>query len=293
MSWQQCLISGTARKTSVDKEMAKSLLNLQDSNIKSQDMLELNEITASSKFSLSYDAIRELLEAISILKGYKIYNHECYTYFIKEILKDDEVSYNFDEFRKKRNSVKYYGEKIDPDQAMLIINNIKKDIAKLKAHLYPNLRKIIIISAVAENKVIGNNNTIPWHIPEDFKLFKKYTEGNVIIYGRKTFESLGSKTLPKRHNIVVTRQKMEGIECYPTLKEAIEAGKNYGKDIFLCGGARIYEEGLEFANKLYLSHVKGTYEGDTKFPEFSEKEWTVSREEEFEKFTFKEYERTR
>ncbi len=155
------------------------------------------------------------------------------------------------------------------------------------------MTNIIIISAVAENKVIGNNNTIPWHIPEDFKLFKKYTEGNVIIYGRKTFESLGSKTLPKRYNIVVTRQKIDGVECYPALKEAIEAGKKYGKEIFLCGGSRIYEEGLKLANKLYLSHVKGKYEGDAKFPEFSEKEWQVCREEEFEKFTFREYEKVK
>lgn len=147
---------------------------------------------------------------------------------------------------------------------------------------------MIIISAVAKNNVIGRNNSIPWHIPEDFKLFKDFTSGNTVIYGRKTFESLGSKPLPNRHNIVVTKTKIEGMECYPSLKEAVEAGKKYGKDIFFCGGSRIYKEAMEFADMLYISHVHAEYQGDTYFPEITP-DWQVVESKEFKDFTFKKY----
>lgn len=153
---------------------------------------------------------------------------------------------------------------------------------------------IIIISAVADNWVIGRKNGIPWHIPEDFKLFKSYTSGNVIIYGRKTFESLGFKPLLNRHNIVVssTMGKTPGFDVCKSLPDALQRAKEYGKDIYICGGAQIYTEGMKYADKLYISHVKGEFEGDTHFPEISSG-WTVTREEKHDKFTFKEYEKLR
>ena len=86
----------------------------------------MNEVNAASKFSLAYDSLREVLEALSLKNGFKVYNHECYTYFIKEILKENYKGDEFDEIRKARNKVNYYGQEITIDESKLLISRIKE-----------------------------------------------------------------------------------------------------------------------------------------------------------------------
>lgn len=153
---------------------------------------------------------------------------------------------------------------------------------------------ISIISAVSENNVIGNKGKIPWHIKEDFKIFKELTLNNVIIMGRKTWVSLPKRPLPNRINIVVGQKEItDNVEYFKSLNEAIEhSKKNYPeKEVFLIGGHGIYREGLEIANTMYLSHVFAEFKGDTFFPEYDKDKWKVVEEKEYEPFIFKKYER--
>jgi dihydrofolate reductase len=123
------------------------------------------------------------------------------------------------------------------------------------------------IAAMSENRVIGQGNRIPWHLPEDFKWFKKMTTGQVVVMGRKTFESIG-RPLPNRETIVLSRGKFE----HPGVRTISDLGQinlaNESRETFICGGAQIYEQTLARCSDLYLTVVKRTVEGDAFFPSF-------------------------
>lgn len=123
---------------------------------------------------------------------------------------------------------------------------------------------IKIIAACSSNGIIGVNNCIPFHYPEDLKHFKTSTLNSTIIMGRKTYESIGSKPLPNRKNIVISKNKIENIETYSNLKDAL----NDKEDIWLIGGASIYQEGMEMAQEIILTitpdHIYDA--GAIKFP---------------------------
>jgi len=125
------------------------------------------------------------------------------------------------------------------------------------------------IVAMAENRVIGNAGTIPWHLPEDFKFFKATTMGHAILMGRKTFESIG-KPLPGRENIVLSRTMPEtaGVTIIRSLDELKEPAD--GRDLFVIGGEEVYRLLLPRVQELYVTKVPQVIEGDTSFPEF---EW--------------------
>lgn len=128
------------------------------------------------------------------------------------------------------------------------------------------------IAAMSLNRVIGAANKIPWHLPEDFKWFKKQTTGQVIIMGRKTFESIG-KPLPHRTTIVVSRsrQSIPGVQTVTDLAQIDpHAPEWHGRDLFICGGAQIYRQALPLCSDLYLTLVHRTVEGDTLFPPFED-----------------------
>lgn len=150
---------------------------------------------------------------------------------------------------------------------------------------------IALIAAHSANRVIGNKGKIPWHLPEDFKLFKKYTLGNTVIMGRKTWESLPEKVrpLPERENIIVstTLKHIEGAQVFDSLEKALEYAKTLNKDIFIMGGASLYEKAINFVDKMYLSEVYMECEGDTFFPEFDKTQWEVEYEKEYEPFMFR------
>src|SRR3989344_6029604 len=122
---------------------------------------------------------------------------------------------------------------------------------------------INIISAMTkEKRVIGKNNQLPWNIPEELAYFRKTTLGTTVIMGRKTYDSVG-RPMPKRHNIVITRQKglvISGVDVCNTLSEALELAKKDGNEIFVIGGAEIYAMALPYTNKMYLSFIKKEYE---------------------------------
>ena len=157
---------------------------------------------------------------------------------------------------------------------------------------------VSIIVAVAENGTIGDKNTLLWHIREDMIHFRTITSGHPVIMGRKTFESIG-RPLPKRTNVIVTRgnNEFEGCKVAHSIEEAI-AMFPAEEEVFIIGGAQIYEQALPLADKLYLTIVHRPYDGDTSFPALDMSEWSeLSRQdfehgEEFEyPFSFIDYER--
>ncbi|MDY1047619.1 MULTISPECIES: dihydrofolate reductase [Pseudomonas] len=137
-----------------------------------------------------------------------------------------------------------------------------------------------LIAALAENRVIGIDNSMPWHLPGDFKYFKATTLGKPIIMGRKTWDSLG-RPLPGRLNLVVSRQPdldLPGAEVFASLDAAIERAEAWAHEqgadeVMLIGGAQLYELGLAQADCLYLTRVALQPEGDAWFPEFDETQW--------------------
>jgi len=130
---------------------------------------------------------------------------------------------------------------------------------------------ISIIVSMAKNRVIGNNNAIPWHIPEDFVWFRKKTMGHSIIMGRKTYESI-RRPLPGRKSIILTRNNLfhaSGAAIFHTLEEALAHVEKSGEtEAFIIGGESLYTETLPLADRLYCTVIDKKYQGDTYFPSF-------------------------
>ena len=126
------------------------------------------------------------------------------------------------------------------------------------------------IAAMSLNRVIGNGNQIPWHLPEDFKWFKATTTGHVIVMGRKTFESIG-RPLPNRETIVLSRSAFSfpGVKTISSLKEL--PSPTGDQRVFICGGAQIYEQALPLCSELFLTLVKREVDGDAFFPKFEDR----------------------
>ncbi len=138
---------------------------------------------------------------------------------------------------------------------------------------------INIIAAVAQNRAIGKDNRLLYWLPNDLKRFKSLTTGHTIIMGRKTYESLPKGALPNRRNIVLSRttESLPGCDCYPSLDEAL-AHCSDNEQLFIIGGASIYEQTLPMADRLYLTEIEDTpEEADAFFPPYDE--WVVEKEE--------------
>lgn len=137
-----------------------------------------------------------------------------------------------------------------------------------------------MIAAMANNRVIGLDNKMPWHLPGDLQHFKKVTSGKPVIMGRKTFESIG-RPLPGRRNIIITRNKhyqASGIETVTTPEAALEL-VNGVAEVMIIGGGNIYQQFLEQAQRLYLTFIDLDVEGDTQFPDYlSVANWQVDDE---------------
>jgi len=126
MDWRECFDKRIIKNINPDLDMVASLIKTSKNKLKSEEKLVMSSITAGSKISLAYDSLRELLEALALKTGYKIYNHECYVAFLKEILKESAIGEEFDEIRKIRNDVNYYGKEISTEEAKAIIQRIKQ-----------------------------------------------------------------------------------------------------------------------------------------------------------------------
>ncbi|WP_339408987.1 dihydrofolate reductase [Pseudomonas sp. EA_35y_Pfl2_R5] len=146
-----------------------------------------------------------------------------------------------------------------------------------------NSLPLCMIAALAENRVIGRDNQLPWHLPADLKHFKALTLGKPIIMGRKTWDSLG-RPLPGRLNLVVSRQpdlQLEGAEVFTSLDAALERAEVWAREedaeeLMLIGGAQLYELGLAQAERLYLTRVGISPQGDAYFPEVVDADWHLS-----------------
>jgi len=137
---------------------------------------------------------------------------------------------------------------------------------------------ISIIAAMDKNGVIGKDNKLPWHIPEDFKWFKEKTMRKPVIMGRKTHESIG-KHLPGRLNLVITKDKEYKSPCnnvyiYNSLEDIIsEYSELY--ELMIIGGAELYTSAFSFVKKMYITKIHAEFEGDTYFPEFDQSKWII------------------
>jgi dihydrofolate reductase len=152
--------------------------------------------------------------------------------------------------------------------------------------------KKIIIVAMTRDRVIGLNGKMPWHISGDLKLVKRLTQGNTLVMGCNTFDSLG-RTLPNRNNIVVSAMAREipgAIVCL-SFDEAVKRAEGLGRDIFFFGGASIYKQALAMTDEMHVSWVKGEYPGDTFFPEFDQGLWQEIEKNEHPEFTHIHYRR--
>lgn len=136
-----------------------------------------------------------------------------------------------------------------------------------------------IIVAVSKNGVIGKDNSLIWHIPEDLKRFKELTMGKKIVMGRKTFESLPC-VLPNRQHIVLTRDKNyefnhNQVEVVTDLNKIIDMYKDSDEEVFIIGGGEIYTMFLDYTKKLYITEVLKDFKGDTYFPKINTTDWTL------------------
>ena len=140
-----------------------------------------------------------------------------------------------------------------------------------------------MIVAHANNRVIGKENDMPWHLPADLAYFKKTTLGKPIIMGRKTFESIG-RPLPGRKNIVISRNadyQHDGIEVVTSVEEALKCAGDI-EEVMVIGGGAIYQHCLPAANRLYITHIDADIAGDTYFPEYStDSDWQLVKEQGF------------
>ncbi len=147
--------------------------------------------------------------------------------------------------------------------------------------------KIVLIAAFDQNRVVGINNKLPWHLPEDLKYFKRTTTGKAVVMGRKTYDSIG-RPLPNRTNIVITRNSdfsAPGVKVVNSLEAALELAEgvnfiNGVDETMVIGGASIYQEALPKADRLYLTHVHAQVKGDAYFPSFDLSLWQeIARED--------------
>lgn len=162
------------------------------------------------------------------------------------------------------------------------------------------------IAAMAKNRVIGVDNKLPWHLPEDLKFFKEKTKGHVMIMGRKTYDSIG-KPLPNRFHIVITRQdtydvKDPNVQVVHNLNAALELAHmltskykaKFGDEAFIIGGGEIFKQSMDLVDKIYLTVIEKDFPGDAKFPEFSDKDFKLTYKDERTEpmpYSFRTYER--
>lgn len=128
---------------------------------------------------------------------------------------------------------------------------------------------ISMIAAMADNRIIGKDNQMPWHLPADFAWFKRCTMGKPVVMGRKTYESIG-RPLPGRLNIVISRDaslSIEGVTTVTSIEQALEVAGEV-EEVMIIGGGAIYAACLPMANKLYVTHIEAEIDGDTQFPDW-------------------------
>ncbi|MGD0331043.1 MAG: dihydrofolate reductase [Nitrososphaeria archaeon] len=151
---------------------------------------------------------------------------------------------------------------------------------------------ISLVAAMTRSKVIGNDDKLPWHIPKEMQRYKKLVAGGTVILGRKTFESM--KNIPGKHAILISRsiESVKGAEVCKSISEALKKARSYADaDVFIIGGASIFEHTIGIADRMYLSYIKKEYAGNKFFPSFDLSEWELESREDFPEFEYVVYSR--
>jgi len=162
---------------------------------------------------------------------------------------------------------------------------------------------IVLIAAVAENRVIGREGEMPWHYSEDLKYFKRTTTGHPVIVGRRTYEAVVDalgEPFPGRTSVVLSSQSLDlpdGAVLANSVEEAVERAAADAEErgvgtAYVAGGGRVYEQFLPLANRLVLTEIHDTYEGDTRFPAWDDDEWVETERDPHGEFDIVTYERT-
>ena len=151
---------------------------------------------------------------------------------------------------------------------------------------------MIIIAAMSTDRLIGSGDGMPWSVPEEYRQFLDFIEGQTVIMGRRSYEIFGPD-LNSAHNVVVSRswEGEEGVVACGSIEEAAQRAASFGKTVFAAGGATIYEQILPLADAMYISYIKGNFTGDTRFPEFDEGDWEVAARRDHEGYEFVRYRR--
>ena len=154
------------------------------------------------------------------------------------------------------------------------------------------MKELYLIAAMTKGGVIGKDGKMPWHIPQDLKIFKELTMDNVVIMGRKTFESIG-KPLPHRENIVISSSvsEIDGCKVFDSVLKAVQYAQTFDKKIFFIGGAKLYGLVTDIVTHMYISWVKADHNGDTFFPHICFKDWKLEEIADYEEFTLMHYSR--
>jgi len=151
-------------------------------------------------------------------------------------------------------------------------------------------KQVIIIAAMSKNRVIGLGDGMPWDVPEEYKQYREFVRGHAIIMGRRTFEIFGSELPATTTPVVVSRSAdLDQVRVVGSFDEAIQHACSLNEKVFVAGGTKIYEQGLDVADEMYLSEIKGDFTGDTRFPEFDTKTWKIAEESDHPKFVFRRY----
>ncbi len=148
-----------------------------------------------------------------------------------------------------------------------------------------------IIAAMSESRVIGHTDGMPWEVPEEFNQYVEFVRGATVLMGRPTYEIFGPLTTSAAHFVVLSRspQLLPGAVVCHNLADALDTAKAYGRPIFSCGGAEVYQQTISLATEMLLSTIKGEYEGDKYFPEFDAFEWQVAEERDEPRYLFRRW----
>ena len=151
---------------------------------------------------------------------------------------------------------------------------------------------MIIISAMSKDRIIGKGDGMPWNVPEEYQQYLNFVGGNTVILGRKSYEIFGADLPDGTTVIVISRTAdYQGVTVVPSLAEALTRAEDEGKTVFVAGGGSVYAQALPLADEMYLSTIKGDFEGDAYFPEFEAADWMITEERVEPEFVFRRYRR--
>ncbi len=164
------------------------------------------------------------------------------------------------------------------------------DLKSVSPKVDRDKNQVIIISAMSSDRVIGVGEGMPWDVPAEYQQYLEFVKGNTVVMGRRTFEIFGPDLPATTTAIVVTRSNSIGDAIVASsLEDAVARAREIGRTIFIAGGHSIYQQALSLADALYLSTIKGNYDGDTYFPDFDLDRWEVVEEQENVDFVFRKY----